>query len=303
MTTLGEVLAYAKGNPQSAPSLMTTFASVLDKAATTLQAQQSAAAASSASSASRSGSPASALGGGGQSGAGSTAGLQVNVLKATQALDTAQQNLAGATLKAPISGTVGSVGIIPGRVASTSSAIVIVGPGAAVVTVDLPLAQLGKVRAAQPVTVTPAGTTEELAGLVASISVLPTSSTSSTPTYPATITVSDAPVTLASGSVASATITLATASHVLTVPVSAVSGVSNGAGTVGVLKNGSVADTRVTVGAVGQGLAQVDSGLTAGQVVVLADPSLALPSATTLGNRLGGVGGLTGGGGRFVRGG
>ena len=115
------------------------------------------------------------------------------------------------------------------------------------------------------------------------------------------ITVSDAPVTLASGSTATASITLATATDVLTVPVSAVTGVSSGRGSVQVLSNGTTTLTTVTVGAVGQGRAQVEEGLTAGQVVVLADPSTALPSSNSTGltrrSSTTGVGGLTGSGG------
>ena len=59
-------------------------------------------------------------------------------------------------------------------------------------------------------------------------------------------------------------------------------------------------------GSVGQGKVQILSGLTAGQTVVLADTSQALPSNSSgLGNRVGagaGAGGLTGGGGTGVAG-
>ncbi len=64
-----------------------------------------------------------------------------------------------------------------------------------------------------------------------------------------------------------------------------------------VLAEGIVTATRVTVGAVGQGKVQVEEGLTAGQVVVLADPSTALPSSnigTTRRSTTGGVSSLTG---------
>ena len=84
-------------------------------------------------------------------------------------------------------------------------------------------------------------------------------------------------------------------------PVSAVTGVSSGRGSVQVLSNGTATATTVTVGAVGQGRVQVEEGLTAGQVVVLADPSTALPSSSSTGltrrSSTSGVGGLTGSGG------
>ena len=67
------------------------------------------------------------------------------MLQATQDLAGAEQDLDGAVLKAPVSGRVGQVDLVAGEQASTSAGVVIVGPGGAVVTVDLPLAQLGTV--------------------------------------------------------------------------------------------------------------------------------------------------------------
>ena len=50
----------------------------------------------------------------------------------------------------------------------------------------------------------------------------------------------------------------------------------------------------VTVGAVGQGRVQVEQGLTAGQVVVLADPTTAFPSSTGTTTRRSTTGGVAG---------
>lgn len=311
-----QALSAALTSAQRTASEMDRLAKELDAAAKALQQQQSQAATqgstgqsrggtasgTSAAGATRSTGSAGAAGVGGSGGGSqSTATLEVAVLKATQTLAGAQQDLGAAVLEAPISGTVGRVDLVKGEQAGTSAGVVVVGPGSAVVTVDVPLAQLGKVRVAQDVVVTPAGTTEQLPGLVQSIGVLPTSSTASTPTYPVRITVSDAPVTLAAGSTATATITLATVTDVLTVPVSAVTGVSSGTGSVQVVSGGTVKATTVTVGAVGQGSVQVEKGLTAGEVVVLADPSTPLPT-NTIGLRrstTGGVSSLTGRGGGF----
>lgn len=298
-------LSSALTSAQRTASDMDRLVTALDAAAKALQAQQASTAAQGSSGQGVTGSAATSgtstgtsAGGGGQGG--SAASLAVDVLQATQELAAAEQDLDAAVLRAPISGTVGQVDLTKGEQAGTTSGVVVVGPGAAVVTVDLPLAQLSRVRVDQDVVVTPAGTTEEVAGVVQSIGVLPSSTTSSTPTYPVRVTVSDAPVTLAAGSTATATITLATATDVLTVPVSAVSGVSAGSGTVQVLADGATRATTVAVGAVGGGKVQVEDGLTAGQVVVLADPTTPLPSAD--GNRFrrsttSGVSGLTGQGG------
>jgi multidrug efflux pump subunit AcrA (membrane-fusion protein) len=306
-----QALSSALTSAQHTASEMDRLATALDAAAKALLGQRSAAATqgstgqttgtgSGSSTGTRTGATGtgSAGGGGGAGGSQSAAGLEVDVLKATQELAAAEQDLDGAVLRAPISGRVGQVDLVEGKQASTSSGVVLGGPGAAVVTVDLPLAQLGRVRVAQDVTVTPAGTTDAVPGLVQSIGVLPSSTTTSTPTYPVRVTVSDAPVSLAAGSTAAVTITLATASDVLTVPVSAVTGVSSGTGSVQVLSGTTVRAAKVTVGAVGQGKVQVESGLTAGQVVVLADPTTALPSSTTFRRSTkSGVSSLTGSGG------
>lgn len=232
----------------------------------------------------------------GTGGSRSRADLEVGVLRAQQALASAQQSLAGATLRAPIAGRVGAVGLSAGQNATSSSAVVVVGAGTALLTVDVPLARLGLLRVGQPATVVPAGATSGSAGVIDTIGVLPTSTSSASPSYPVTIAVSSAPVSLATGATAEARITVASVAHAVTVPVSALAGTAQGTGTVTVLTGARRTPTRVTVGAVGRGLAQV-TGVVAGQVVLLADPSRPLPAATAGTNvrRLGG-GGFGGGG-------
>jgi multidrug efflux pump subunit AcrA (membrane-fusion protein) len=81
--------------------------------------------------------------------------------------------------------------------------------------------------------------------------------------------------------------------------VSALPGVTSGAARVGVLKNGAITETPVTVGAVGGGLAEIRSGLTEGEQVVIADVLAALPTNNSQNVR--GVTGPTGPGGGTVR--
>lgn len=299
-------LAAALSSTGRAQSTLSRLTGALDAATAALQQQQSAAGLGSSSgtgAGSTGGSGSTRAGGSTGSGAvggqstGSTATLEVRVLEATQELAIAQQDLAGARLTAPITGAVGQLDLVAGQYEGAGSGLVVVGDGAATVTVDVPLVQLGQVRVNQGVVVTPAGTTAALDGLVASIGVLPTSNTSSTPTYPVVVTVSEAPVTLATRSTATATITLATATDVLTVPVSALQGLSSGQGEVRVLQGGQTSAVRVSVGAVGEGRAQITTGLTQGQQVLLADASEPLPTAST---GLRGFGGLSG---RFTGGG
>jgi multidrug efflux pump subunit AcrA (membrane-fusion protein) len=162
------------------------------------------------------------------------------------------------------------------------------------VTVPVPLAKLPSIKVGQEATVNPPGL-GALKGAVSQVALLPSSSTgnaSSTVTYDVTITLPDTPQTLATGTYATATITTAAASNVLTVPVSAIPSVTSASAQVTVLKNDTATPTAVTVGAVGGGLAEIRSGLSAGDQVVIADASAPLPT-----NNSNNVRGLTGTGG------
>jgi multidrug efflux pump subunit AcrA (membrane-fusion protein) len=117
-------------------------------------------------------------------------------------------------------------------------------------------------------------------------------------TYDVTVTLPSTPQTLASGTYATTTVTTASAADVLTVPVSAVPGVTSGTARVGVLRNGALTGTTVTVGAVGGGLAEIRSGLAEGEQVVVADVQAALPTNNSQNVR--GVTGPAGPGGRAV---
>lgn len=218
---------------------------------------------------------------------------QASITAAEQAVSAAQSNLVASTLTAPIAGVVGAVGVNVGQSESSLSGITIVGQGAATVTVSVPLAKLPSVKVAEAATVSPPGL-GAIKGSVTQIGLLPTSSgkgtAGSTVTYDVTVTLPDTPQTLATGTYATTTITTATAADVVTVPVSAVPGVTSGAARLTVLKNGTPTPTVVTVGAVGGGLAEVRSGLSAGDQVVIADVTAALPTNSTTNVR-----GLTGG--------
>ncbi|HEY6742365.1 MAG TPA: HlyD family efflux transporter periplasmic adaptor subunit, partial [Lapillicoccus sp.] len=239
------------------------------------------------------------------------------ITEAEQNLTSAQTNLAASTLTAPIGGVVGSVAITPGQSESPSTGVTIVGEGAATVTVPVPLAKLPSVKVGQAAVVTPPGLGQQT-GSVTQISMLPTStgssassgsggsssSNSSTVTYDVTVTLPSTPQTLASGTYATTTITTASATDVITVPVSAVPEVTSGQARVGVLSNGAVTPTTVTVGAVGGGRAEIRSGLTEGDQVVLADVQAALPTNSSQNVRgVTGPGGPAGGTVRFGIGG
>jgi multidrug efflux pump subunit AcrA (membrane-fusion protein) len=235
--------------------------------------------------------------GGGSSSATRVAADEVAILQDQDAVTQAQSDLEGATLKAPIAGTVGRIDLTVGQAASTSTGIVIVGAGAADVTVNVPLADMGLVHAGLATEVTPAGDVTAVPGTVSSVSLLPSSSTATTPTYPATIVVPAPPRSMASGSVASVAITVGQAADAVRVPVSALAGVQSGTGQVQVLTGSGTTTRAVTVGAVGSGFAQVMTGLAVGDRVVLADVNAALPSNQSNGLRGLGGGGFAGRGG------
>ncbi|HKT58113.1 MAG TPA: biotin/lipoyl-binding protein, partial [Microbacterium sp.] len=216
---------------------------------------------------------------------------QAAIAQDNASVSQAQADVQDATLTAPISGTVAFVGFVAGSDASTSQGVTIIGAGAAVVTVDIPLADMSLVHTGLAAQVTPAGGMSSVAGAVQSVQLLPSSSASST-AFPATVLVADPPTALASGSAATVSIVTATATDAVRVPASALSGRDGQTGVVTVLSGSSTTRTVVQLGAVGGGWVQVTSGLKAGQQVVLADAAEALPSNTT---GLGG-GGFAGGG-------
>ena len=218
----------------------------------------------------------------------SVASAEAGVLKAEQAVAAAEAALANAELVAPISGTVGTVGLTPGD-ASTAGTITIVGEGTATVSIEVPLATRPLLSQGMAATVTPAGSLEGLSGTIGTISVLETSGTAGdSPTYTTSIVVEDPDMLLNEGARAGVEIVTRTAAGVTTVPVSAVTPTAAGTGTVQVLDSASdeTAETvTVTTGAVGDGRVEIVEGISPGQVVVLSDRTAALPSSDSSSTR------------------
>ncbi|HEY5179782.1 MAG TPA: biotin/lipoyl-binding protein [Dermatophilaceae bacterium] len=249
---------------------------------------------------------------------------QAAVTSADAALTSAASDLAASTLKASIAGTVGSVSLVK-NASSNGNNVVIVGPGAVEVTVNVPLVSMPNVHVGQKANVRPQGATSVVPGAVTSISLLPSTSpststsstasastspagsasrtatgtgqataTTSSPTYPVVVLVPDALPALASGARAEVSLLIGTATNVLTVPNSALTPLGNGQALAMTFKNGVATRAVVKTGYAGTLTTQVASGLTAGQQVVLADLSTALPTNTTNARRFG-VGGAAGG--------
>ena len=223
---------------------------------------------------------------------------QASLDSANAQLSLARQNLAAATLVAPIAGTVALVNITPGQQVTgsqgsgTSADFVIEGPGGEEATTTVSVSDVGEIRVGQAARVTLDGSAASISGQVVAVGMLSTTSSTGTASDPVTIGLAPGAPTLFAGSDAQVAITLAQVSDAVTVPTSAVGG--TGAATfVTVLKAGKPARVRVVVGAAGPVLTQVTSGLTVGEQVVLADMSTPLPTnANPFAAR-----GLTGGGG------
>jgi multidrug efflux pump subunit AcrA (membrane-fusion protein) len=228
---------------------------------------------------------------------------QAAVDAAAAEVTAALQTLAQATIVSPISGTVAAVNLASGDSVSASSStanIVVVGTHGYEVTTTVTVDEVAKVKVGDTATVVADGTSTKRAAKVVGVGVAP-SSNGSTTTYPVVVGLTGAATGLRNGATAAVTIEIAhSSSAAVTVPTSAVH-TTNGFHFVTVLANGKTSDVRITIGAVGSEITEVKSGLKAGQVVVLADMSAALPASNT-NNRFvrGGFGSsLSGGGGGF----
>ncbi len=193
----------------------------------------------------------------------------------------AQQALAAAILVSPVAGTVESIGMAVGdtvSAGSTSSTITIVDWNSYEVTATLTNSQVQDVKVGQPAQVTVDGTSQTLQGTVTRVG--PVQESSSSYTYPVIVTVTSSTGQLAAGSAAQTVIDLSQADNTAVVPTSAVHTTGTGS-YVYVDKAGQEVRQTVKTGLVGDVYTQITSGLTQGQVVVLADPSESVPSSST----------------------
>jgi RND family efflux transporter MFP subunit len=210
----------------------------------------------------------------------------------------AQQSLDDAQLSSPISGTIASVGVSVGDTVSansTTSVIVIVGTESYEVTGTLSSTQVASVKVGYSAQVAVDGKTGTLAGTVAQVGPVQSSTTGYT--YPVVVALPATASGLYSGSSANVAISTGNAKDVLAIPSSAVM-IQGTRYYVQTLSSGTPVDTTIKVGIVGDVYTQVLSGLKVGDSVVLANYSEAVPSSntTTVGG-FGGTGGFGGSGG------
>jgi multidrug efflux pump subunit AcrA (membrane-fusion protein) len=225
-------------------------------------------------------------------------------------LTEAQQSLTEATLTSPISGTVVSVGISVGDTVSAGSSteiITIQGTNSFEIAATLNSSQIPSVKVGQPASVEIDGVDGNIDGTVSQVG--PVQSSSSGYSYPVIVALpASAASAMHTGSTGNVTITTGAVSNVVAVPTSAVQTLGTRA-YVEEISKGELTRKFITTGMVGNTYTQVESGLSPGQSIVLADYAAAVPSSssdtTNLGNLLGGGGGAGGffGGGGFTGGG
>jgi multidrug efflux pump subunit AcrA (membrane-fusion protein) len=316
-TAITGVLASQQTTTAAQKEVQTLAAALNDSIAALTKALQSSASAGastgastpSSQSATASAPSASASGGSTAASAATILADEAAITAANAQLTIAQNGQALGNLTSPIAGTVAAVSITPGSTvtAGSSTAIItVIGDGGYVVNSTAALTAVTKLKMKQSVEISVTGSSTKLAGTVSSIG-LSNVSTSTTPSYTVTVAVTDKNATMLNGASARLAVTAATASSVLTVPTSALHRRST-TYLVDVLKDGNVIPTTVKIGASGDQLTEITSGITKGSVVILADinsTTIGTATNTTTSTGLTGLGQstTTGRGGGFRPGG
>lgn len=243
---------------------------------------------------------------------------KAQVRSASAALTSAREDLDDAVLRSSIEGTVASVDVEVGdsvgsgssssassssnsfsgstnttTSSSSSASFVIIGTATWKVEGSIGASDLGSVKAGQKVSITTDAGTEALAGTVASVGIVSSSTSSDgTATFPVVVNISGTHTDLYSGTTASAVITTGSYDDVLTVPTAAIK-TEDGRTVVDKVTNGETTQVEVTVGKVFGNYTEVTSGVAEGDTVRI---SFTPPATTTDGESQGGFGGFGGGG-------
>lgn len=200
---------------------------------------------------------------------------------ANSAVTVARQDIDQASIVSPIAGRVASVGITTGATvtaASSSEAVTIVGSGGLEATSMVPVSEIPHLRVGMASTVIPDGHAATLHGRVVAISLDGTTGTSGVTSYPVTIGLTGDTEVLGNGSTASVAIQTGATRSSIAVPTSAIS-TRGSRHLVTALDHGSTKLVPVEVGVVGASWTQVTSGLSVGEVVVVADLEQPLPGS------------------------
>jgi RND family efflux transporter MFP subunit len=193
---------------------------------------------------------------------------KASLLTAQQQLDDAQTQLDGAAITSPVDGTVIAVNVVEGVTYSGGDALEVMSDELEV-TADFSESDLPAIALGQSASITISATESELTGTVTEIAESSsTSGSGSVVSYPVTITLTDVPAAVRPGMSADVAVTTAEVQGVLAIPSAALNG-NAGNYTVNVIDLARNVSTRpVEVGLVTTSLAEIKSGLTAGEEVV-----------------------------------
>lgn len=225
---------------------------------------------------------------------------KASLLQAQQSVANAQQQLDGANITAPDAGTIVAVNVVAGATAPSGDAIELMTTELDV-TADFPESDIPNLAVGQSATVTISATGDAVPGTVTEVApIAATSGSSSVVSYAVTVQLQSAPAKALPGMSAQVAVTISEADNVVAVPAIALIGTSGNYSVRVMAANGSVSVVPVQVGLVTTSLAEVKSGVSAGDTIVTGTAT-SLNSTTTSGTGafpgagLGG-GGLGGGG-------
>lgn len=208
----------------------------------------------------------------------------------------AQESLAAATLRSPISGTVAAIDLTVGEAVaagSASDAITVIDHGTFEAVGSLTSSQVPAVKVGDTVDVVVDGVTRPLHGTVTRVGPVDVSSSS----YPLVVALRPSAASLFDGSTAQINVVVRQAHNVLAVPTSSVHTDAIGHSYVMTLVDGQERRTSVAVGVVGAIYTQVTSGLRRGATVVLADMAEPVPTSSSTTSRFAAFNALNGGSG------
>jgi len=223
---------------------------------------------------------------------------QAQIATAQVSVDSAKTVVDNATLVAPADGTVATVTVVAGFNAPSGTAITLQ-TGGMIASGAFSESNIDSLQVGQTASVTVTALGKTLSGKVTSISPSAASGgASSVVTYAVQVTLDSTDATLRSGMSASISVTTASASDVLAIPAIALNGTAGDYTVNVVASDGSVSAVGVQVGLVTSSLAQITSGLSAGDRVETGSSTARTGTTTTTTG-----GGGFGGGGTFTRGG
>lgn len=253
------------------------------------------------------------------------------VASAAADVDTAKDNLASASLKSTISGTVAAVDVEVGDQAtgtsssssnassngasdgsangatdgnnsssssstSSTAAVTVVTPKKFVVDADVAATDIKKIKKGLQVQITPNGATTQIFGTVKEVGLVAETSSSGAATFPVTVTVTGSQSGLYAGTTADVSIIVKQVTNVLAVPTLALT-TSGGKTYVQKVDGSSTKKTAVTVGETYGSSTEIKAGLKSGDKVELTIPGqVRTGTGGGTGNRGGTGGGFPGGG-------